>query len=426
MRSFLAVAADSDFPLQNLPYGVFEPRAGSGPRIGVAISDQVLDCAVLEERGLLRVGRASSLFAEASLNRFAAMGPEVWQAVRARLTELLSQDCAVLRDDAALRRQCLSPQSEAVMHLPFRIGGFTDFYSSEQHATNVGCLFRDKQNPLLPNWKHLPVAYNGRASTIVVSGTDVTRPWGQVKPAGEAPPQFAPSAKMDFELEVGCFVGVGNAHGQPISVDAEEEHVFGLVLVNDWSARDHQAWEYVPLGPFLGKSFATTISPWVVSTAALAPFRLPLPEQESPKPLPYLRQRSRSAFNIELSVALKTASMHEAQVISRTNLRELYWSTAQQLAHHTINGCRMDTGDLYATGTISGKERAALGSLLEMTLNGQEPLQLSDGSVRRFLEDGDQVILRGYCQGPGYRVGFGAATGTIRPADQRLAGLARP
>jgi fumarylacetoacetase len=301
------------------------------------------------------------------------------------------------------------------MHLPVAVGDYTDFYSSKQHATNVGSIFRDKNNPLLPNWLHLPVAYHGRASSLVVSGTPIRRPYGQIKLPGEPAPRFGPSGELDFELEVGYFIGKGNALGEPIPIRDAHQHLFGFVLVNDWSARDVQRWEYVPLGPFLAKNFSTSISPWVVPSAALQPFRVPGPKQD-PTPLPYLSCTEDAAYDINLEVKLQTGAMTEACIVSRTNFKEMYWSTSQQVAHHTVTGCNLRIGDLLASGTLSGNEKGSYGSLLELTWAGQAPLQLPNGEQRSFLEDGDTVILTGYAQGDGYRIGLGEVRGTILPA----------
>lgn len=300
------------------------------------------------------------------------------------------------------------------MHLPVAIGGYTDFYSSKEHATNVGSMFRDPKNALLPNWRHLPVAYNGRASSVVVSGTPVRRPNGQLKLPDAERPIFGPTRKLDFELETAFVVGEGNALGQPIAVDDAERRIFGLVLMNDWSARDIQQWEYVPLGPFNSKSFATSISPWIVTLDALQPFRVAGPTQE-PGPLPYLAQSGEHGFDIHLEVALKPADA-TASTICRTNFRHLYWSMAQQLAHHTVSGCSTRVGDLMGSGTISGPTPDSLGSLLELAWNGERPLALPGGATRSFLDDGDEVIITGWCRGEGYRVGFGEVRGEILPA----------
>lgn len=413
LHSFVPDAQNTDFPIQNLPFGIFRPRSDS-PRIGVAIGDYILDLSVLARRGLIP-GAPHDVFAQPSLNALAALGPNTWRMVRTRVSTLLRHDAPLLRDDLALRQAALVPKGKASMELPFHIPSYTDFYSSENHAANVGRLFRDKDNPLLPNWKHLPVGYHGRASTVVPSGVPIRRPLGQISPGPNLPPQFGASRKLDFELEMGFFLGSGNTHGTPIPVDEAPSYIFGVVLLNDWSARDHQSWEYVPLGPFLSKSFATSISPWVVSLDALLPFRKILPAQ-SPTPLPYLSEKDHFSYDIHLEVTLKTPKMAEPEVICRTNMQELYWSMAQQLAHHTINGCRMEIGDLLGTGTISGPDRQAWGSLLELTFNGKEPLTLSSGESRSFLEDGDEITLRGFCQGESYRIGLGSVSGKVLPA----------
>jgi fumarylacetoacetase len=414
-RSWVEVAADSHFSLHNLPYGIFSTADDTRARAGVAIGESVLDLALLEEAGLLRVAPAGArVFDSATLNAFIALGRPAWTAARARIGELLREDHAELRDHAALRARALLPRTVARLQLPLAIGGYTDFYSSKEHATNVGSMFRDPKNALLPNWVHMPIAYNGRASSVVVSGTPVRRPRGQVKPPDADAPLFGPSRKLDVELETAFVVGAPSTLGEPIPIAAAEAHIFGLVLMNDWSARDIQQWEYVPLGPFNSKSFATSISPWIVTLDALAPFRVAGPAQE-PAPLPYLAQAGAQAFDIELALALKPPG-GAATTISRTNFRHLYWSMAQQLAHHTVSGCNVRVGDLMGSGTISGAAADSWGSLLELAWNGQRPLALGGGVTRAFLEDGDEVIITGWCQGDGYRVGFGELRGTILPA----------
>jgi fumarylacetoacetase len=419
LRSFISVGPESHFPIQNLPFGVFRPRAGGNPRAGVAIGDQILDLSVLERGGLLTApgfpDREQALFNRPSLNAFMACGRKVWKAVRERVSLLLRDDEPLLRDDLELRREALVPMDRADLLLPAEIGDYTDFYSSREHATNVGALIRGPQNALMPNWLHLPVAYHGRASSVVVSGTDVHRPNGQTMADGAAGPVFGPSRTLDFELEMGLFVGTGNALGSPIPVNQAAEHIFGLALVNDWSARDVQRWEYVPLGPFLAKSFCTSLSPWIVTLDALEPFRTTGPPQD-PEPLPYLRGPREAAYDVHLEVSLQVPGMREAARICRSNMRSLYWNFCQQVAHHTSNGCNLRTGDLLATGTISGPEPDSPGCLLESTKGGREPLKLPDGSTRAFLEDGDRVTMTGWCQGDGYRVGFGEVSGTILAA----------
>ncbi len=416
-RSFVPVAPESHFPLQNLPYGVFRPRAGGAPRVGVAIGEMVLDLAVVEDAGLLAgpalAGRR--VFASPALNAFLALGRPAWSEVRATITQLLSADNLALQRQPALRDGALLPVREVELLTPVAIADYTDFSSSREHATNVGAMFRGRENALMPNWLHLPVAYHGRASSIVVSGTDVRRPRGQVLPPGASQPVFGPSRRLDFELEVGFFVGPGNDLGQPIPVERAADHIFGFVLVNDWSARDIQQWEYQPLGPFLAKNFATSISPWVVTLDALLPFRVPGPRQD-PQPLPYLRDAADWSFDIGLEVRLQTAAAPAPVTICRSNLRHLYWNVRQQLAHHTIAGCNLRPGDLLASGTISGPEPTSRGSLLELTWNGAEPLRLPSGETRTFLEDGDRVTMTGWASGDGFRVGFGEVAGTILPA----------
>lgn len=412
LRSFVPVAADSDFPIQNLPFGIFSTAANSAPRAGVAIGDMVLDLSVLQQAGLLQeVGE--QVWSQTTLNAFIARGKESWRACRQTISTLLRHDNPRLRDDAALRARALMPMHSVTLHLPVQVTGYTDFYSSKEHATNVGMMFRDPANALLPNWLHLPVGYNGRASSVVVSGTAIHRPMGQLKPPGTEQPIFAACAKLDFELETAFIVGADTALGERVSVARAEELMFGMVLLNDWSARDIQQWEYVPLGPFNAKTFATSISPWIVTMEALAPFRVAGPEQVPP-PLPYLQQSGARGVDIALEVRLQPAAATEATTICRTNYRGMYWSMAQQLAHHTVSGCNLRVGDLMGSGTISGTTPDAYGSLLELSWNGQRPLTLADGSTRRsFIEDGDTVTLCGWCQGPGYRIGFGEVSGVV-------------
>jgi fumarylacetoacetase len=415
LRSFVETGKDSDFPIQNLPFGVFSTPDNPARRVGVAIGEQILDLAALQRAGLVTaVPGDANMFERETLNFFLAQGHATWSRTRRTVSEILRDDNPRLRDDSALRASALVRQRNATLHLPVAIGGYTDFYSSREHATNVGMMFRDPKNALLPNWVHMPIGYNGRASSIVVSGAPVRRPSGQLKAPDAERPTFGPCQKLDFELETAFIVGTGNAQGEPIPVADAERHIFGMVLMNDWSARDIQQWEYVPLGPFNSKTFATTISPWVVTLDALAPFRMAGPVQE-PAPLPYLRQSGARGIDIALEVAL-AASGHPPIAISRTNFKYMYWSMAQQLAHHTITGCNTNGGDLMGSGTISGPSPDSYGSLLELSWNGTRPLELAGGNRRRFLEDGDEVILTGYAQGDGHRVGFGEARGRILPA----------
>ncbi|MGH6740040.1 MAG: fumarylacetoacetase, partial [Bradyrhizobium sp.] len=400
LRSFIPVDSASDFPIQNLPYGVFSAR-GLAPRVGVAIGDHVLDLWELEQDGRFAFGEIG-LFSAPSLNPFMAMGPKVWSKTRARISELLRHDHPELRDNEELRRQALVPMRDVRLHMPIAIAGYTDFYSSKEHATNVGVMFRGKDNALQPNWLHMPIGYNGRASTVVVSGTRVKRPRGQLKPPTAEVPSFGPCKRLDFELEMGVVVGQASGMGEMLTEKQAEEMIFGFVILNDWSARDIQQWEYVPLGPFQAKAFATSISPWVVTREALEPFRLHGPEQK-PEPLAYLRQAQPNNFDMELDVSLRAAPMNAPQSICRTNFKYMYWSSVQQLVHHASSGCAMNVGDLLGSGTISGPEKNQRGSLLEISWNGTEPVEFDGGIKRSFLEDGDSLVMRGWCQGDGYR-----------------------
>jgi fumarylacetoacetase len=415
LRSFIAVDPASDFPIQNLPYGVFSTAASPTPRVGVAIGDYVLDLWELEQDCRIVVGEFG-VFSAPTLNPFMALGPKVWSQTRARISELLRQDHPELRDNEKLRARALVPMTQAKLHLPIAVAGYTDFYSSKEHATNVGVMFRGKDNALQPNWLHMPIGYNGRASTVVVSGTKVRRPRGQLKPPGAEVPSFGPCRRLDFELEMGVVVGQPSAMGEMLTEAQAGEMIFGFVLLNDWSARDIQQWEYVPLGPFQAKAFATSISPWVVTREALEPFRVSGPMQD-PAPLPYLKQAQPNNFDLQLDVALRAAQMNEGQRICRTNFKYMYWSSVQQLVHHAACGCAMNVGDLLGSGTISGPEKDQRGSLLEISWNGTEPVELAGGVKRTFLEDGDSLVMRGWCQGDGYRVGFGEVAGTIVAAE---------
>ncbi|KAI8992426.1 fumarylacetoacetase [Pilobolus umbonatus] len=348
-----------------------------------------------------------------------SLGRPIWKATRESIQKLLSKENGVLRDNKDLLKKALIPIQLVKMHLPAQIGDYTDFYCSREHATNVGIMFRGKDNALQPNWLHLPVGYHGRASSIVVSGTDIRRPCGQRLPGKDAKaPVFGPSQRLDIELEVGWFVGKGNALGEPIQIKDAKDHIFGLVLVNDWSARDIQAWEYVPLGPFLGKSFGTTISPWIVTLDALEPFLVDGPDQSKPEILPYLKEKKSSAYDINLEVQIKPAKSSEFETVTVSNLKHMYWSITQQLAHHTVNGCNMRAGDMGATGTISGPEKGSFGSLLEITWSGRDEITFKDGAKRMFLHDGDEVKITGKAgnASAGYSIGFGACSGKILPS----------
>ncbi|MGH9064294.1 MAG: fumarylacetoacetase [Acidimicrobiales bacterium] len=402
------VPEGSAFGVETLPYGVYS-RPGRPARVGVAIGDHVLDLAgALDGAGPVGGAggvAAGELFARPSLNAFLALGPGAWREVRARVVELLTDPGARSRAEAHL-----VPASEVRLHLPVEVADYVDFYCSEEHATNLGRMFRPDEEPLKANWRHLPVGYHGRAGTVVVSGTPVQRPCGQRRPPNGGPPAFGPSTRLDIEAEVGFVVGAGSTLGQPVGVDELAEHVLGVVLLNDWSARDIQAWEYVPLGPFLSKSFATSISPWVVPLEALEAARVPGPLQV-PEPLPYLRRGEPWGLDLSLEVALN------GEVVSSPPFAGLYWTPAQMLAHLTVNGASLRPGDLYASGTVSGPARDQRGSLIELTWNGAEPLELADGSTRDWLADGDTVTISGWAPGPaGARVGLGAVAGTILPA----------
>jgi fumarylacetoacetase len=425
LKSWVASADDpaTDFPLENLPYGVY--RHGHSTQIGVAIGDRIFDVGTCASEGLLKdlAGEIVDACTAQVLNPLMALGPEAWSALRHALQMLLSGD----QRDKGLRTRLegmLVPMSDAKMLLPAHIGGYTDFYASIHHATRVGKLFRP-DNPLLPNYKYVPIGYHGRASSIVVSGSSIKRPRGQIKAASAAEPAFDAARSMDYELEAGLFVGRGNTVGEPISIAEAEQHIFGLCLVNDWSARDIQSWEYQPLGPFLAKNFATTISPWVVTMEALAPYRVPAAERPAadPAPLPYLSARTsgRDAIDLTLEVYLRSEKMRRTGVepilMSRGNLRDLYWTPAQLVTHHASNGCNLCPGDLLATGTISGPGEGSEGCLLEMKHRG-EPVRLPTGETRTFLEDEDQVTFRAYTQREGLpRIGFGECTGTLVAAD---------
>ena len=403
-----ANSADTDFPLNNLPYGVFTTNRLEA-RCGVAIGDQILDMAALEEEGLITLAE-EPVFDVPYWNDVMDLGPAAWASLRARLVELL---CADAPDQAAVAPH-LVPMDEARLHMPMMVSEYTDFYAGKHHATNVGTMFRGAENALPPNWLHIPIGYNGRASTVVVSGTEITRPNGQLKAPDADAPHFGPCQRLDIELEMGAIVGTSTEMGQPVSIDEADEMIFGYVLLNDWSARDIQAWEYQPLGPFQAKAFATSISPWIVTRDALEPFRTSTPEREKDL-LPYLRETKPGLYDIDLSVLIQTEG-GEAEEIARTNYREMYYSAAQQLTHHASSGCAMNAGDLLGSGTISGPEKSQRGSLLELSWGGKEPITLADGSSRSFVEDGDTLSLTGHAQGDGFRVGFGSCTGKIRPA----------
>jgi fumarylacetoacetase len=425
-RSWVASANDpaSDFPIQNLPFGVFTHAEVAAPHIGVAIGDAVLDMARVAAAGLLdelpaAVRRACE---RSALNDVMALGAAAWSSLRARLSDLLRDGGITVAAEREVLARCLRDRREITMRLPAEIGDYTDFYASVHHATNVGRMLRP-DSPLLPNYKHVPIGYHGRASSCIVSGTPVRRPVGQARPEGTETPVFGPSRRLDYELEVGFFVGPGNPLGTPVDLGEAEARIFGLCLVNDWSARDLQQWEYQPLGPFLSKSFATTVSPWVVTLEALAPFRVPMAGRAAgdPTPLPYLAApflTERGAIDLRLDVHLASAGMSAAGApahrVSQSNLRDLYWAPAQLLTHHASNGCNLRPGDLLASGTVSGPARDARGCLLELAWRGTEPVTLPSGDRRAFLEDGDEVIFHGRCERAGaVGIGFGDCRGRI-------------
>ena len=405
-----ANSPDTDFPLNNLPYGVFSTNQLE-PRCGVAIGDQVLDMAALEEEGLITLSD-EPVFDVPYWNDVMELGPDAWKTLRAKLIDLLSADSGAQATVAPY----LLPMADVRLHMPLVVSEFTDFYAGRHHATNVGTMFRGAENALPPNWLHIPIGYNGRASTGVISGTDIHRPNGQLKAPVADMPDYGPCKRLDIELEMGAIVGTSTDMGQPVTVAEADEMIFGYVLLNDWSARDIQAWEYQPLGPFQAKAFATSISPWIVTRDALDPFRTSTPERATDL-LPYLREPGPMLYDIDLSVIIEPEGGAQ-EVIARTNYNEMYYSAAQQLAHHASSGCAMNAGDLLGSGTISGAEKDQRGSLLELSWGGEEPITLQDGSTRSFLEDGDTMILTGHAQGDGFRIGFGACAGRILPAKQ--------
>ena len=408
MKSWIDVKDDSDFSIYNLPFGIFSSD-GNSKRIGVAIGDKVLDILEVNRRGFLGLDISDEIFENEYLNDFIALGKSVTNAVREKIqTELCNEQSPLPNIESIFY-----DQSEVTMHLPVKVGDYTDFYSSIEHATNLGKLFRDPENALLPNWRHLPVGYHGRASSIILSGQSIHRPKGQTKPP-EGDPVFGPCRLLDFELEMAFIIGKNSELGNRISTEDASDHIFGMVLFNDWSARDIQKWEYVPLGPFLGKSFASSISPWVVTMEALSYFKVAGPVQE-PKVLPYLEYSGDKNYDINLEVTIAPEGGVET-VISKSNYKYMYWNQEQQLAHHTVNGCNVNVGDMMASGTISGRDENSYGSLLEITQAGKKSLTLNGGEERKFIQDNDTVTMRGYCLKDGRRVGFGEVSAKILPA----------
>lgn len=408
LKTWLTISPDSDFSIHNLPFGIFSEKKGS-KRIGVALGDYVVDLVQAQDLGVFDdIEIPISVLENEFLNDFIALGKETTSAVRLRLQAHLSDFFSPLNGSKAI-----IPMKKVTMHLPVKVGDYTDFYSSIEHATNVGKMFRDPDNALLPNWKHLPVGYHGRSSSIILSGEDIHRPKGQTKPP-EGDPVYGPSQRMDFELEMAFIVGKSTEIGDQVPADEAMDHIFGMVLFNDWSARDIQKWEYVPLGPFLGKSFASSISPWVVTMEALEPFKVAGPKQDPPV-LDYLNTRGKQNYDLNLTVEIEPDGK-EATVVSTSNFKYMYWSMSQQLAHHTVNGCNVNVGDMMASGTISGKSPDSYGSMLELSWAGKNPVELNDGSTRKFLQDGDTVIMKGYCEKDGIRVGFGEVRSKLLPA----------
>ena len=420
LKSWIHVDKNSDFPIQNLPFGIFSPpkeliakhdkAKDILPRVGVAIGDQVLDLLELKKTGVFNaLNFDTNVFAKSTLNDFIALGKKTTSAVRARISKLLEERNPELRDDEKTKAKVLHRMKDVQMLLPVKIGDYTDFYSSMEHARNVGTMFRDPANALLPNWKHLPVGYHGRASSIVISGTDFYRPKGQMKPADAEQPVFGPSKQLDFELEMAFIVGKETKLGESVTTKDAEDYIFGMVLFNDWSARDIQSWEYVPLGPFLAKNFCSSVSPWVVTMDALEPFRIAGPKQD-PEVLPYLQYKGEKNYDINLEVLINDT------VVSKSNFKYMYWNMAQQLAHHTVNGCNICIGDLMASGTISGPTPDSYGSMLELCWKGTKPVKMNDGSERKFINDNDSVIIRVHAEKNGLKIGFGEVIGKVLPA----------
>lgn len=414
MSSWIDISANSDFSIENIPFGIYSTN--NVPRAATRIGDTVVDLDVLHKAGLLTgLNLPEEVLNQPTLNDFIELGKPVTNATRARIQELFNADNGELRDNESLRVDALWNLNEVQMHMPVRVGDYTDFYSSREHATNVGIMFRDPANALLPNWLHIPVGYHGRASSIVLSGTPIHRPKGQTKADDADVPSFGPCRLLDFELEMGFVVGKSNKMGTAVSVEDAEDHIFGMVIFNDWSARDIQKWEYVPLGPFLGKNFASSVSPWIITMEALEPFRSASPKQE-PAVLPYLEQKKDHNFNINLEAIIETPE-GVSKTVSNSNFKHMYWSMAQQLAHHTVNGCNMNVGDMCASGTISGPTEDSYGSMLEISWKGTKPVSMPDGTERRFIQDGDSVIMKAFCEKDGKRVGFGEVRSKVLPAN---------
>ncbi len=412
-KSWLKVAENSDFPIQNIPFGVFLTKEDI-TTIGTRIGDYAIDLGALHQLGYFEgIPLTEDMFMQDSLNDFISDGRKTWRLVRNRIADIFDVNNKALQNNAKHKEVIIFKMDEVEMLLPVEIGDYTDFYSSKEHATNVGMMFRDPENALLPNWLHIPVGYHGRASSVVVSGTDIYRPKGQTIPADSKTPIFGASKLLDFELEMAFITTDVNHLGETISIDEAEDYIFGMVIFNDWSARDIQKWEYVPLGPFLGKNFASTVSPWIVTMDALEPFRTKSPKQ-NPKPLPYLQQKGKHAFDIHLQAAIQPEGEEET-VVTNSNFKYMYWTMNQQLVHHTINGCNVRSGDLMGSGTISGPTPDSYGSMLELSWRGSKPVKLNNGSERKFINDNDTVIMRAYCKNDTIRIGFGECKGKILP-----------
>ena len=412
-KSWLEVTKNSDFPIQNIPFGVFLTKENV-VTVGTRIGDFAIDLGALQQLNYFEgIELTDDMFMQDTLNDFISDGKKTWRLVRNRIADIFDAENSKLRDNKKQREIVIFNINDVEMQLPVLIGDYTDFYSSKEHATNVGKMFRDPENALLPNWLHIPVGYHGRSSTIVPSGIPVHRPMGQLMTDGATSPVFGPSRLIDFELEMAFITTDANVMGENVPVHEAEDYIFGMVLLNDWSARDIQKWEYVPLGPFLGKNFATSISPWIVTMDALEPFRTKGPNQD-PTPLPYLQQKGKHTFDINLEVAIAPENV-EPTIVSKSNFKYLYWSMSQQLAHHTSNGCRVNSGDMMGSGTISGEKPTSFGSMLELTWSGKNPLKLKDGTERKFINDNDTVIMKGFCENKEVRIGFGEVSSKLLP-----------
>ena len=404
-KSWLEVSVDSDFPIQNIPFGVFLTKENV-VTVGTRIGDFAIDLGALQQLSYFEgIELTDDMFLQDTLNDFISDGKKTWRLVRNRIADIFDEKNPELRENKKDKDIVIFKMKDVEMQLPVLIGDYTDFYSSKEHATNVGKMFRDSENPLLPNWLHIPLGYHGRSSTIIPSGIPVNRPMGQILPNGEPTPVFGPSRMIDFELEIGFITTDTNVMGENIPINEAEDYIFGMVLMNDWSARDIQKWESVPLGPFLSKNFATSISPWIITMDALEPFRTKGPKQD-PAPFPYLQQKGKHNFDINLDVSIQTENGNST-VVTRSNFKYIYWSMCQQLTHHTSNGCRVNSGDMMGSGTISGPNPDSYGSMLELTWGGENPIKLNDGTERKFINDGDTVIMKGFCKNNGVRIGFG-------------------